>query len=126
MVSQIDNPNFTVDYVNRPREGIEAISTNRYTGCITDFIMGRNTALELLRVLHHAEYVGPVIVITEADSHQLDAQYLPLGVTEFIDREVLTGTTLERAGRYGTRSKDRERKLRESSRKTAQPRTCAW
>ena len=69
--------------------------------------------------MHHAEYSGPVIVITEESDHRLDAQYLPLGVTEFIDREVLARQTLERAVRYGARSKERERKLREGSRKTA-------
>lgn len=120
VVAEIVSPDFAIDYVSRFREGIEAISTGRYDGCITDFIMGRGTALELLHVLHHAEYAGPVIVITEAGAHQLDAQYLPLGVTEFIDREVLTGPTLERAVRYGARSKERERKLRETSRKAAQ------
>ena len=119
VVGEIAAPTFQIEYVGRYRDAIDAISTGRYDGCITDFMMRRGTALELLHVLHHAEYAGPVIVITEESAHRLDAQYLPLGVTEFIDREVLSGMTLERAIRYGVRSKERERKLRESSRKTA-------
>ena len=116
VVDEIPAPTFFVEYVSRYRDEIAAISTGRYDGCITDFMIRRGTALELL---HHAEYSGPVIVITEESDHRLDAQYLPLGVTEFIDREVLSGQTLERAVRYGARSKERERKLREGSRKTA-------
>ena len=96
VVDEIPAPTFSVEYVSRYRDAIAAISTGRYDGCITDFMMRRGTALELLHVLHHAEYSGPVIVITEESDHRLDAQYLPLGVTEFIDREVLSGQTPER------------------------------
>ena len=78
VVDEIPAPTFSLEYVSRYRDAIAAISTGRYDGCITDFMMRRGTALELLHVLHHAEYSGPVIVITEESDHRLDHSTCPL------------------------------------------------
>ncbi|MBJ39037.1 MAG: hypothetical protein CMD83_11325 [Gammaproteobacteria bacterium] len=119
VVDEIPAPTFSVEYASRYRDALAAIGTGRYDGCITDFMMRRGTALELLHVHASCRVLRPRDRHHRGVRPSAGSQYLPLGVTEFIDREVLSGQTLERAVRYGARSKERERKLSEGSRKTA-------
>lgn len=120
VVDRIDGSPFDVEYVGRFREAVARINDEHFDGCITDFMIRRSSALELLHVLHHSEYDGPVIVITDATAHRLDAQYLPLGVTDFIDHDALTPGRLERAITYGLRSKEREQRLKQDSQISAE------
>jgi two-component system, chemotaxis family, CheB/CheR fusion protein len=106
---------FDVETVNATTvaEAIHHAKLNDFDVCLVDYQLENETAVELIEELNNKDSRLPVIVVTNSTNEELDALLLSLGVLDFIDKQEITPTVLERSIRYAIRRKQIDSQINE-------------
>src|SRR5450755_289832 len=67
---------------------------------LSDCRLGRHTGLELVRAGFTSQPTVPVILLTGQSEYEIDLEATALGVTDFLVKQELAPTSLERSIRY--------------------------
>jgi diguanylate cyclase (GGDEF)-like protein/PAS domain S-box-containing protein len=78
------------------------IAERRHDLYLVDYRLGEHTGLDLIRDAI-APLTAPVILLTGQGDHQVDLEATELGVTDYLVKGTLDGTSLERSIRYALR-----------------------
>src|SRR6202035_399835 len=79
---------------------LPAIGEHRHDVYLIDYQLGGQTGLELVRESFAWNTRGPVILLTGHSDYEIDLEATALGVTDFVTKQGLTATGLERSIRY--------------------------
>ncbi len=92
----------TYDLVWAPTEAaaLTAIDTGEFDVGLFDYKLGGTTGLEILRTLQRQQCELPVILLTGAESPEIDQAALDAGAADYLSKGSLDTTRLERAIRY--------------------------
>jgi DNA-binding NtrC family response regulator len=82
------------------REALEAAADEGAEILLLDYHLGDDTGFHALEQLRDAGYDGPVIMLTGAESAELDRQALDLGISDYLTKAELAPLSLERTIRY--------------------------
>jgi protein-histidine pros-kinase len=100
MLSSIPNRVFDLEWAPSYSAGLEAIRRAEHDVCLLDYRVDGSDGLELLKKAHEAGSNAPVIVLTGISDHQLDVEAMRLGAADFLVKDQVTATQLERSMRY--------------------------
>lgn len=87
---------FAADHVQAERE----LSRAAHDICLLDYQLGARTGLEVLRSAAARRFAGPIVVLTSNDSYEIDLAVMKAGAVDFLSKDALTPTLLERVVRY--------------------------
>lgn len=109
--SRFQDKNFTLSWVQTVEEALARIDSADVL--LVDFFLGVRNGLELVREAVALGCKAPIILLTGKGSYELDLTAMRLGVTDYITKEEVTPSILERSIRYSLERKRIEEALRE-------------
>ena len=95
-----DRMRFAVDWSSEFDAGLSAIREQQHDVYLIDYRLGDHTGLELVREGFSSRPRAPVIVLTSQSDYEIDLEATSLGVTDFLVKQELNPTGLERSIRY--------------------------
>jgi diguanylate cyclase (GGDEF)-like protein/PAS domain S-box-containing protein len=100
-------------------EGVEQLDSAEYDVAFVDFRLGAQTGLDLLALGKHHQWRTPIILLTGLDDVNVDRLATESGAVDYLVKQQLDSTTIERAVRYAiarsemiARSAESERRFR--------------
>ncbi|MGQ0528856.1 MAG: BLUF domain-containing protein [Panacagrimonas sp.] len=91
---------FRVRHVSSMTDALQALQTGGLDVCFTDYRLGLDTGLELVRSIRAQGLRLPVVVITGQDLELLGENALIAGATDFVPKEGLDTSAIERVARW--------------------------
>ena len=80
--------------------GIKNLSGGGYDVCLLDYRLGTRTGLEFLDEAVKSGYPTPIIMLTGQGGYKIDLQAMKKGAADFIVKDEITPSLLERTIRY--------------------------
>jgi diguanylate cyclase (GGDEF)-like protein len=115
LVEEFVHRRYTFDGAPTYDEGLAKLSKGDAEVCLLDFRLDRGTGVDLLREVRRLGIDTPVIMMTVADSDEVDIAALEAGAVDFLLKAELTPRLLERSVRYAVKLGATLRQLREQA-----------
>ena len=80
--------------------GLQTLREGRHDACLLDYRLGARDGLELLRQVIAEGSRVPIIMLTGQDDHVLDLQAMKAGAADYLVKDVMEASRLERSIRY--------------------------
>lgn len=107
---------YEVDWAPTYAEGWEKLQKRQHDIAIFDYRLGEKTGIDLLRESQALGSRIPIILLTGAESPAIDLEASQAGAADYLDKNSLDTSRLERAIRYSLRHAATLQALRESQR----------
>lgn len=91
---------FEVEHVPSAAAALRALRGGGFDLCFTDYRLGLDTGLELVRAARGAGMRLPIIVMTGQDVESLGENALLAGATDFLPKDDLCASALQRVARW--------------------------
>jgi diguanylate cyclase (GGDEF)-like protein/PAS domain S-box-containing protein len=109
---------FSLDWTADYDAAAELIAARLHDLYLVDYRLGARSGLELIRAAGPT-LAGPVILLTGQGDYEVDLEATELGVTDYLIKGTLDGTSFERSIRYALRHDRALRELRRSEERYA-------
>ncbi|KAF0093533.1 MAG: senX3 [Puniceicoccaceae bacterium 5H] len=86
------------------KEALKALDQQHFDLIISDFVLGLESGLDLLKHLRKDETSPPVIMITSMDQREVDIACMRAGAKEYLKKGTMTAELLDRTIRYTLRN----------------------
>ena len=100
MLSSIEGKVFDLKWCSSYQEGLDAIRLGRHDICLLDYRLGDRDGLELLKECEAPHLKAPVILLTGIYDYGVDLAGMRLGAADFLVKDQITPSLLERSIRY--------------------------
>jgi diguanylate cyclase (GGDEF)-like protein/PAS domain S-box-containing protein len=100
MLAAQERAQFVIDWCPSFATGLATIKEQRHHVYVVDYRLGAHTGLELVREGFAGGLRAPVIMLTGETDYKIDLEATELGVTDFLVKQELDATVLERSIRY--------------------------
>ncbi len=100
MLRNIPGKNYEIEWASSYDAGLLAMQQQRHDVYLLDHYLGAKTGLDLLREAHKIGLTTPIIMLTGAADPEVDAQAAELGAADYLLKEKLDTSVLERSIRY--------------------------
>ena len=100
LLSRIPGNSFTIDWVTDYHEAIAALKSDGYDLCLLDYRLGAYTGFDLLNQIRSHHWDTPVIFLTGQGTYDIDIQAMRSGASDYLVKDHLTTSLLERSIRY--------------------------
>jgi diguanylate cyclase (GGDEF)-like protein/PAS domain S-box-containing protein len=100
MLAAQDRAQYKLDWCSDYDGALAAIREQRHDVYLVDYRLGRHNGLDLVRAGFTSQPTVPVIVLTGQSDYEIDLEATALGVTDFLVKQELNPTSLERSLRY--------------------------
>jgi len=91
---------YTLDWVNSFEKGLAAITKKEYDVYLLDYRLGNGNGLELLSEAISSGCVEPIIMLTGKGDSTVDEQAMRIGAADYLVKDELEASLLERSIRY--------------------------
>ena len=100
LLASQDRMRFALDWCSAYEEGLAEIRRHRHDAYLIDYQLNGRTGLDLVREGFGSESGAPVILLTGHDDYRIDLEASALGVADYLTKQALDATVLERVIRY--------------------------
>ena len=94
------NATYDLEWQGSYEAGLRALREGRHDACLLDYRLGARDGLELLRQVIAEGSRVPIIMLTGQDDHVLDLQAMKAGAADYLVKDVMEASRLERSVRY--------------------------
>ena len=94
------NATYDLEWQGSYESGLQALRDGRHDACLLDYRLGARDGLELLRQAIAEGCRVPIIMLTGQDDHVLDLQAMKAGAADYLVKDVMEASRLERSVRY--------------------------
>ncbi|MDP0500392.1 MAG: hybrid sensor histidine kinase/response regulator [Verrucomicrobiota bacterium JB022] len=94
------------------KEALKILDQQHIDLIISDFVLGLESGLDLLKHLRKSETAPPVIMITSMDQREVDIACMRAGAKEYLKKGSMTSELLDRTIRYTLRNHQAEQDLK--------------
>ena len=91
---------FTIEWAQSAKDALMRLGTDAYDVCLVDQGLPDGEGLELVRAAHDRGFRTPILMLTGCSTLALDFEAMALGVSDFLDKNRIDATLLERTIRY--------------------------
>ncbi len=104
--------NYKTNWFSNFEEALEEIVKNDYELCLLDYHLGSHNGIEFIEqaVLRNCDI--PIILLTGQGDHEIDIRAMKAGATDYLDKNKLDASSLERTVRYALERKKSEEKIK--------------
>ena len=100
LLAQVKGASYELQWVDSYEAGLEVLRLERHDACLLDYRLGARTGLELLQQAVAQGCRTPIIMLTGQSDHEVDLQAMKAGAADFLDKDRLDASRLERSLRY--------------------------
>ncbi len=91
---------FAVTAVSKAEDAPAALCAGEFDICLLDFMLGATTGLDVFQQVGASNIKAPVILLTGSDDEALAEEALSLGLDDYLEKDRIDPSTLERVIRY--------------------------
>ncbi len=117
LLVRVSTVSYEIEWENSPTAGLTTMLKSLHDLCLIDYRLGVYNGIEMLKEARGQGYDNPIILLTGADSNNIDIQALQAGADDYITKSQLQSELLHRIIRYAIERKkaahEREKLLRE-------------
>ena len=100
LIDEIVGRRFTLDWIADYNKALIAIQKGEHDVYLIDYLLGERNGLDLLTDSIALGCTAPLILLTGQEAKEVDMAALRVGAADFLHKEGLDASTLERAIRY--------------------------
>lgn len=100
LLGKISRKHFEVEWASHYEAGLEAIQRQQHDVYLVDYRLGGASGLDLLSKAVALQDSAPIIILTGADDPKVDLEATRMGAADFLVKDHLDASTLERSIRY--------------------------
>jgi signal transduction histidine kinase len=100
LLSKISRKQFDVEWASTYNAGLSAIRRQQHDIYLVDYRLGAESGLDLLHKAGDMQISAPIIILTGADDPKVDLEATRMGAADFLVKDHLDASTLERSIRY--------------------------
>lgn len=89
-----------LQWVDNFKSAADAFRRCQHDAYLVDYFLYEHTGLELLELAKEVECPGPIIILTGQTDPKIDQQLLKAGAADYLDKNELSASILERTIRY--------------------------
>jgi signal transduction histidine kinase len=105
MLKEVDRYNFNVDWTPGYEHAITALRRNEHDVCLLDYRLGSFDGLEVLKQAGIENISMPIIFLTGQGDYEVDTMAMRAGVDDYISKDDISSSILERSIRYSMERK---------------------
>ena len=113
-LSDIPHRKFELTWCCNYETGIQALENEKYDICLLDYRIGDRTGLDLLDATRDLKDRAPIVLVTNSGDFDVDLKGMELGASDFLEKDNLSASQLERTIRYVTDRSRTEALLRDA------------
>ncbi|MFT4733183.1 MAG: PAS domain S-box-containing protein [Algoriphagus sp.] len=117
VLREIPNLNFKLDWLKSFDEAKETIASERHHLYLFDYLLGRNSGLDLLKILKEKDEDLPAILLTGKGDARIDQKAIELGAYDYLEKSTFNAGELGRSIRYALKHANTLAALRASEQK---------
>jgi len=103
LMSQPENRNLRLDWVEGYDEAFERITANEYDVYLIDYRLGERTGIDLIQEATNAGCQSPMILLTGQDDQSIDYSAMAIGASDYLVKGRIDAQLLGRSVRYALR-----------------------
>ena len=111
LLADIKEVQYELEWASGFNMALEFIAENQYDVYLFDYSLGEHTGLELLREAVRNGCRAPIILLTGQGDHAIDLQAIKSGASDYLLKNELKSSVLERAIRYALERRKMEDEL---------------
>jgi signal transduction histidine kinase len=115
LLSGLTPMQFKLEWIKNYDAGLEAISNTPFDVCLLDYRLGNRDGLELLRKASAMGCKMPIILLTGDGSYEIDLQAMRMGAADYLPKNEISASILDRSIRYAITTWRSKNELRELS-----------
>lgn len=101
MIHDIEGSSLSIAWKRSYEEGLQAMGSLNYDVFLIDYRLGANSGLDLIREAQKRyTLTQPLILLSGQNNHQVDAEALELGVSDYLNKGAFSAAELDRCIRY--------------------------
>jgi signal transduction histidine kinase len=100
LLSDVEDGNLEVRWCPRYEDVKPTLTSDKVDACLIDHYLGAHTGLELVNELVSAKVKIPLILVTGRGDRMIDLAAMKAGAADYLTKDELTGTLLDRAIRF--------------------------
>jgi PAS domain S-box-containing protein len=112
VLQDVSSSSYRLEWAPSYEEALKAIRNGGHDVCLLDYHLGVRNGLDFLEEVLAEGYRAPVILMTGQEDYALDMQAMRAGAADYLSKEQLSPTLLERAIRYAIEHKQQKDALR--------------
>jgi two-component system cell cycle sensor histidine kinase/response regulator CckA len=102
---------YELQWIHQYESALDAIVAHQHDLYLIDYRLGAQTGLDLLQAGRRSGNNAPMILLTGLGEHQVDVQAMRAGAADFLVKDQINATSLERALRYALERKRAEEQI---------------
>jgi len=111
MLSEIQRVRFQMEWASTYETGLNHLNRNHWSAALVDYDLGMKNGLELIREAASREIKVPMIMVTGRGRYEVDLDAMQAGAADYIAKDQLNSSFLERTIRYAIEHKRVEEEL---------------
>ena len=119
LLSEIKEYDIALEWASSYKAALEAIRSNAYNICLTDYRLGEHNGMELIAEAQKFNCNSPIILLTGQGDRAIDQKAMQLGAADYLVKGKIDADMLERSIRYAIERKKNLDALRESEERYA-------
>ena len=101
LLGRVKTVRYEIDWTPTADEGWRLINEHRHDAYLIACHPGPDNGIDLIRrVRAHGLAAGPMILVTDTSNEQLDIEAIAAGAADYLEKDALSATALDRAIRY--------------------------
>ncbi|MGA2226714.1 MAG: response regulator [Syntrophobacteraceae bacterium] len=117
LLSEMTQMKFMPVWVSSYDTGLNAIFNNSFDVCLLDYRLGEHDGLEFLHEVRAKGCKIPIIFLTGAGNYEIDLQAMSMGAADYLLKNEISASILERSIRYAVTISKSNNELRSLSSK---------
>ncbi len=113
LLNDIKSGEYFLDWSSDYDGAIQNISADGFDIILCDFLLGKNTGIELLKQLRKKNIQTPVILLTGMGDEAVDREAMIAGAADYLEKGKIDTNSLERSIRYSVNQAQTQQKLLE-------------
>jgi signal transduction histidine kinase len=102
---EVEKSHFKVDWVPDYAQAIKALQKDEHDVCLLDYRLGMYDGLDILKQADIGKIFMPVIFLTGQGDYEVDTMAMRAGVDDYLSKDEISSSLLERAIRYSIERK---------------------
>jgi PAS domain S-box-containing protein len=102
LLDSIEAKQFEIEWVRTAEDGRRGISRSQHDVCLLDYNLGLEDGITMLRECRDRNFGMPVILLTACGDYRTDVAAMRAGAADFLVKDELSPSSLERSIRYAT------------------------
>lgn len=113
LLKEVESTQYQLEWISNSTDAIERIKLQNGDVYFVDYFLDARTGLDILDQLKNSKMTKPIIILTGRNDLQVDIATMEKGASDFLSKNELTSSLLERSIRYSIKQCEDKEKLKE-------------